>query len=99
MDFRASVVNLSATDTHHRGTEESQRHKEKQKLFEESDHIDEARLRFTPPLVVMARIVAPPEPMSTLISFGMRPRSFSGTFKGKSDLTFPFVVPVTRCAE
>jgi hypothetical protein len=53
----------------------------------------------TPPFVVLARIAGPPEPRSTLISFGNRPRSVSGTFIGKSDRTLPLTVLVSKRAE
>src|SRR5437870_6289583 len=62
-------------------------------------YIADPRARCTPPLVVVARIVGPPEPRSTLISFGRRPRSVIGTFSGNSEFTFPFTVLVSMCAE
>ncbi len=47
------------------------------------------------PLVVMARIVAPPEPRSVEMSRLIRPE----TVTGNPRLTGPLVVPVSRCAE
>ena len=63
------------------------------------NYIADALARCTPPLVVVARIVGPPEPRSTLISFGNRPRSVIGTFSGNSEFTFPFTVLVSTWAE
>ena len=67
--------------------------------YKELIHIADARAKCTPPFVVVARIVGPPEPRSTLISFGKRPRSVIGTFSGNSEFTFPFTVLVSTCAE
>jgi len=54
-----------------------------------------ARRIRTPPFVVTAFTVGPPEPRLTASSFVMRP----WTVTGKSTLMLPFTVPVSRCAE